>query len=697
MSWTGGRRGVRSSKRGRSPFREIRFGRMAGNDRNTLTLLGRLSGAGVLWLVIPVVMMLVAGHVGGGETLGPPPNEKLVFGCDQDFPPFEWLDEGGSPHGFNVDLIRAVGRVMGYDVEVRMGPWPEIRRAFETERTVDVTDMFHTEERGGSFAFATAFRVVHDEIFIRRGSGAIPTLKDLKGREVICQRDGSVSEILAKEVPGAKLILVDGEPDALRLLASGKHDCAVVSEFTGRYVIERNALRNLTATGLHLWPRDYSFVTHKDRADLLEDLNQGLEILRQTGEYNEIYDKWFGDYLPRRPWLEKLMEVLPWVATGLLGVVLAVAAWIITLRRRVSERTLELQKNQALLDGVVNHSPSMIFITDLEGRILLANQQVLEVLGKRMEEVRGKTSFDLFPRETAEELRANDRAVVERGEPIMVEETAVFPDGSHAFESVKFPLRDSDGKVFAVAGIASDITGRRVAEERERRSHEQLRELADRLESVREEERAHLAREAHDVLGQLLTCLKMELARVGKRHLEIPDGRLREALEERMTEAVELADALIKGVRKISSELRPNVLDKLGLAAAIRFEAGRFAKRSGTVVDVERVPEVIDLEPEVATGAFRIFQEILTNVARHAHATEVAISLREDGGWAVMEVCDNGVGITEGQIVNEHSLGLLGMRERTRRFDGRFTIHGKPGEGTTVRVEIPRKQVKGSG
>jgi PAS domain S-box-containing protein len=661
---------------------------MEGNIQPTRPPKNPLSRFGWVWFLI--AFLLLAGEQAEAvERSGTPPKQKLVFGCDQDFPPFEWMDEAGRPQGFNVDLIRAIGQVMGYDVEVRMAPWPKIRDSLENGRTVDVTDMFHTEEREKTLGFAKAFRVVHDEIFIRQGTSGISSLADLHGREVICQRGGSVSEILGREMPRVRLILVDGEPEALRLLSSGHHDCAVVSEFTGRYVIQQSKLSNLIAVGSPMWPRNYGFVTVKGREDLLADINQGLAILRQTGRYDVIHDSWFGDLTPRHPWLETILDGLPKFMIGMLVLVVTVATWILTLKRRVNQRTRELQKNQVLFDGVVNNSPSMIFIKDREGRFLLANQRLLAALGMRAEDVEGKTGFDLFPRETAELHQTNDRMVAESGQPLLVEESAVFADGIHEYDSVKFPLFDSHGRVFAVAGIASDITTRKSAEEHARRAHEQLRELSDRMESVREEERAHLSREAHDVLGQLLTCLKMELAALGRRHGMITDAELRGTLEDRLSEAVELVDALIHGVQKISSELRPSVFDQLGLAAAIRFEAGRFAGRGGIETDAENVPDSITLDPDAAIGAFRVFQEVLTNIARHAQATRVEISLMIQGDAAVLEVQDNGIGITEAQLANEHSLGLLGMRERVRRFNGVLRITGHPGEGTKVRVEIP--------
>jgi signal transduction histidine kinase len=237
--------------------------------------------------------------------------------------------------------------------------------------------------------------------------------------------------------------------------------------------------------------------------------------------------------------------------------------------------------------------------------------------------------------------------------------------------------------------LANDVTARCEAEAKLRESRQQLRELADRLEAVREEERTRIAREVHDVLGQLLTGLKMDLGWIERRRVQMAEENLREAIGERVREATKLADALIGSVQQISSELRPSVLDNLGLPAAVGFEAKRFAQRTGLPCKVASLPDELILPADVATGAFRIFQEVLTNVARHAGAQSVQIRLQRAGGRAVLEVRDDGRGITEDQHSDPHALGLLGMRERARRMKGTLTIHGESGRGTVVRLEIP--------
>src|SRR5437763_3729594 len=219
--------------------------------------------------------------------------------------------------------------------------------------------------------------------------------------------------------------------------------------------------------------------------------------------------------------------------------------------------------------------------------------------------------------------------------------------------------------------------------ERLRESEEKLRRLAAHLISVREEERAHIAREIHDELGQVLTGLKMEVTWLAKRLREKP-------LIEKTDSMCKLIDTTVQTVRKIATGLRPEMLDDMGLVAAVGWQAKEFQKRTGIRCRAKLPPEV-KLDMDVSTTMFRIFQEILTNVARHSRATRVDIELIVNEDRVGLEVTDNGVGIADSDLNGKKSLGLLGMHERALLFGGEVRITGTPGHGTRVSVSIPVK------
>jgi len=228
------------------------------------------------------------------------------------------------------------------------------------------------------------------------------------------------------------------------------------------------------------------------------------------------------------------------------------------------------------------------------------------------------------------------------------------------------------------------FTERQRTEEQLRASRGQLRALSTHLQSIREEERTLIAREIHDELGQDLTGLKMDLSWLTKR---LPG--VQEELVKKAESMSELIDTTIQSVRRISTELRPGVLDDLGLTAAIEWQSQDFQGRTGVQCEFKSTLPEVDLDRDRSTAVFRILQETLTNVARHANATKVSIYLGKKDGSLVLIVEDNGKGALESEIYNPKSLGFLGMRERALVFGGKIEIRGVPEKGTTVVLSIP--------
>ncbi|MDB6067622.1 MAG: Response regulator receiver sensor signal transduction histidine kinase [Pedosphaera sp.] len=239
---------------------------------------------------------------------------------------------------------------------------------------------------------------------------------------------------------------------------------------------------------------------------------------------------------------------------------------------------------------------------------------------------------------------------------------------------------------------ARERADRKHAVEQLRQSHEQLRTLSVYLQHVREEERMRISRAVHDELGQALTGLKIDLSWLASR---LPK-RLGQLLDKTRKMSTHI-DETIHTVRRISTELRPGILDHLGLAAAIEWQANEFQTRTGIKCKVGNSLDSTILEEDVNTVFFRIFQETLTNIIRHAKASRVAVQLALERGRLILEVEDNGRGITKEQISNVKSIGLLGMRERASLLGGKVDITGLSGKGTRVVVSIPfgnRQRIK---
>lgn len=347
-------------------------------------------------------------------------------------------------------------------------------------------------------------------------------------------------------------------------------------------------------------------------------------------------------------------------------------------RLKESEERLRL-----LIDGVQEYA---IFMLDEKARVVSWNSGAQRIMGYQASEIIGQPLFIFFSPEDVRQGKddieiktARDTGRFE-GEGWHIRKDGVFI-WTHVINSA---LHDDDGKIIGFSKVVRDITKQKLVEEQLQRSTDQIRELSGHLQTAREEERTEIAREIHDELGQLLTVLKFDLAHLAKKPSEDPAED-----KSRLKGAIETVDTAIQSVRKIITELRPGLLDDIGLLAAIEWHAQEFERRTGIKCDVILPSGHITLERNRSTAVFRIFQEILTNVAKHAQATVVDIIVSTGDEGILLEVKDNGLGITEENLNKANSFGVAGMRERLRRYDGRMEVTGSPGQGTTVTVEIP--------
>ncbi len=240
----------------------------------------------------------------------------------------------------------------------------------------------------------------------------------------------------------------------------------------------------------------------------------------------------------------------------------------------------------------------------------------------------------------------------------------------------------NDGKATRLV-LANDVTEKYIADEKLKESFTAIRELTEHLQNIREQERAHMAREIHDELGQLLTVLKMDVSWLKKRVTTTEP-----AIKEKFTELLEMLDTTVKTVRRIASELRPTLLDDLGLVAAMEWHLEEFEKRSGIAKEFNTSVTEVSIDDSMKIGLFRILQESLTNVARHSQAQKVNVGLEKNNGHIILKITDNGKGFDTSRTTRK-TLGLLGMKERTEMMGGEYQISSKPGEGTVVEIKVP--------
>ena len=354
--------------------------------------------------------------------------------------------------------------------------------------------------------------------------------------------------------------------------------------------------------------------------------------------------------------------------------------------RDISERKqaeATLRESEDRYRDLVEHSQDLICTHDLAGRILSVTPWAAKNLGYEPREMLGMNIRDVLAPRVRHEfddylatIRADGAA-----NGLMLMQTRT---GEKRIWEYANTLRTVGVPTPVVRGMAHDITERKRAEEELRASHEQLRALAVRLDTVREQETAMLAREIHDELGQVLTGLNMDLFWLSQ---QLPKDL--PLLAEKAASMSALVEATLQTVRNISGSLRPRLLDDFGLVPAIESQLQEFAKHSGIKCEFVSGADVSMLGSARSTVVFRIVQEALTNVARHAAATRVDIGLHKDSDCLMLEVRDNGKGIRAEEVASAQSLGLLGMHERALVFGGEVTVTGRPGRGTVVTLRIP--------
>jgi PAS domain S-box-containing protein len=367
--------------------------------------------------------------------------------------------------------------------------------------------------------------------------------------------------------------------------------------------------------------------------------------------------------------------------------VTSAAALLVRAVHRQSELARALRDANDRYHQTIDSVMDAIVAVDAEHNILLFNPAAEQMFGIPKGEMLGQPLSRLVPPRVREgHSLLMDRFMASRGHSramaANMEITGVRADGT------EFPIESTisqtmvDGKPQLTA-VLRDITQRRRAEEDLREMNRQLRSLSASLQEVREQERTRIAMELHDDLGQQLTGLKLELSWLGGR---LKEGR--RATPEEVGAMRQLLDTAIASVRRIATDLRPPILDDLGFGEAVRWQTEEFAKRSGLDIVLDLQAQALVEDDLVATALFRIVQESLTNVARHAGATQVKVSLTADETDLLLTVSDNGTGIAE-PARKGNGIGLVSMRERATALGGHFKIAGVPGAGTTIEVTLP--------
>ncbi|MBH0200070.1 MAG: PAS domain S-box protein [Nitrospira sp.] len=365
-----------------------------------------------------------------------------------------------------------------------------------------------------------------------------------------------------------------------------------------------------------------------------------------------------------------------------------------TLEHRVAERTVALRESEERFRAFLDHAPNLAFIKALDGRYLYTNRRFQEAFGLDQKNLVGKTDTELFPRDQADQFQSNDHQVLDSGQSLEFEEIALYTNGPHTNLVVKFPMRDESGCIYATGGIVTDITERKQVEEELLRNQEtlrqqrvQLEDLTSKLITAQEQERQRVARELHDDLSQRMAAVVLDIATIEQQPPLLP-----ERLTDILCPIRERLEQLSDDIHNLAYKLHPSLLEHAGLQPAVEDHVREFTKRTGLPVSLKAQNVPASLSLDHSTGLFRVLQESLQNVGKHAKATQVSVKLSGSSKGVGLSVTDNGTGFdAQDTSARRKGLGLINMQERLRLLGGFLRIHAQPGAGTKVCAWIPLK------
>ncbi len=405
----------------------------------------------------------------------------IRVGSDHDYPPYEFNDRDGNPTGFNVELIQAVCRAVGLRADIRPGVWNEVRAGLEKGEIDVIAGMYHSPDRAKTLNFSLPHNRVSPALFVRSDSN-IKTFDQARSKEIAVQKGDIMHDYLIEQDFTLRIVAVDDPVRALALLAKGNHDGVLLSSrIQGLYFLERQKLEGIRAVDTPLSPRPYCFAVRKDREDLVQKLNEGLAALRLTGQYDDIYKKWFGVYEEKNWAISREFLVVFAVILSLLAVI-SCFSWF--LRIQVKKKTRELLISERRYRHLVQNASDILSVTDIQGEILYINPVVERILGFSQDEMTGRKFYEFIHPDFLDQVKhvykeqlRTKTATTYHEFPVVKKHSDVIWLGQNV------QLLESGREVTGFQSIARDITERVRGEEERKQLTERL-QRAEKMEAL---------------------------------------------------------------------------------------------------------------------------------------------------------------------------------------------------------------------
>ncbi len=669
--------------------------------------------ATALWILTTAVTSAVASP---GD--GTPPQAVVRIGGNNDFSPYEFINGDGVPDGYNIDLIKAVGRLTGLSMDIKLERWADVRQALEDGRIDALTGVMYSPQRDLVFDFALPHVVVSYALFVREGSRiALP--KDIRGREVVVVKDVYAHDWLRRNDFTDQVITVDYPEEALRMLSEGRHDCAVLIRLHGLDLIRQQGITNIKTVGPPVLTQKMSFAVRTGNADLLAQLNEGLYLLQRSGAYDDIYRRWFSVYEERAAH-RRMLTAAKWILFPLLILLAAAALWIWSLNRSVARQTEALHSNRQKLAQILEHLPIATLVVDDQGQITHWNQECVHLTGiPASEAIGGKPApaateiyFSTFLALLTEKCERHDPAAS------ISNRAHVCNPLEGIFESeVLIPWLGTDGKwLYGTITPFEDEQGRRIG------SIEAWQDLTDRKALERQLTQA----QKMEAMGTLAGSVAHDFAS----YLQAIGGYTSTAqLEPNLSANVKsslrgIQDTIVKA-RELIRQIM--LFSRQDLVAPMPVDIAPIIERSLQIVGATAAENIV-IESDIRSRArimsdetqvSQVLLNLCTNAVQAMTSNGGRLTVRvEDvelqdergfngrgrvsGPFLKLTVADTGCGMAPDQMekifepfytlrqdTGGTGMGLAIVHGIVRGYGGKITVHSQEGKGAVFEVLWP--------
>lgn len=686
---------------------------------------------------LPLLIFLSASCVcvaqSRGEAAASRPPRTLVVGVEWDYPPFTMV-RAERAAGFSIELLSEAAETAGLKLEYHFDSWDRLLELMAAGELDILPIVARTEERLKIMDFSFPYIIMKGNIFVRTSDERIRGQDGLAGMEIFVQEADVLHDYALAKGLGARIRAFPTYGEAFEALSAGEGDAVLAANLVGNQVLAERRVSNVRAVSrlkddglsrirveLDDFEQKFCFGFRKGDHELVAALDEGLAIVFSDGRFQALYRRWFPYLAENRPSAGLIAAYLAYILIPLLA--LAAAAYTVLLRRQVRAKATEIARSYGLLQGLIDHTPAPIYVFGVDGRVISCNAEYERIFGVPRGFTTGKTREEFMPPDQAARYRANDLEIIESGRPAKFDEAKPGEGGVRYFHSVKFPLFDPDGEVYAVCGVSSDITERYLRDsELEAHNAELLRarEVAERAREDAEGARAEAER-ANEAKSQFLSNMSHEIRNplngvIGMAgllaHTNL-DAEQRQYLE-MISASGETLLAIVNDIldlARIEAGKRPVKLgpvDMRSFMASVRAMYERQARAKG-----------LDFEVKIGDGVGAItsdelaLKQIVSNLAGNAvkftERGRIRVAAeRLAGGGLELSVADTGIGIPADrldQIFDKFTqldggytkrfqgsgLGLAIARELAALIGAELKVESEPGRGSrfALRLDSP--------